>query len=168
MLIGNRQFFCRQISVIHTYYEWPQQPSSNQKHHKHCDQFHSATANNLQQPNSHGIQFSLVTSGCYGVTEVSQSCLCDWGLRNAHLHLKLYMCVCHLSLASVLTRAYSRRRDDGIHLFFSALAKLRPPKPNMAEKPKHTNWPWDEKLHMSTCCRWPAGRETPAHWEKTL
>lgn len=51
----------------------------------------------------------------------------------------VYVCVCYLSLASVFTRAYSRRRDDGIHLFFSARAKLRPPKPNMAEKPKRTN-----------------------------
>lgn len=48
-------------------------------------------------------------------------------------------CGGHLSLASVFTSAYSRRRDDGIHLFFSARTKLCAPNPNMAEKPKRTN-----------------------------
>ena len=84
----------------------------------------------------------------------------------------------YLNLASVFTRAYSRRCDDGIHLFLSARAKLCPPKPNMAEKPKRTNWPRDEKLHMSTSCRWPVDRHRDAkgwgkisinwdHWKNT-
>lgn len=82
--------------------------------------------------------------------------ICQW-LKNKKDKTKKN--ACHLSLASVFTRAYSRRLDDDIHLFFSARAKLRPPNPNMAENPKRTSWPFDEKLHMSTCCRWPAPRQ---------
>ncbi len=60
-----------------------------------------------------------------------------------------------LEVASVLMRANSRRWLGGIQRCLSASASVRPPKPNMAEKPNLSRRPIELKLHTSTGWWWP-------------
>lgn len=61
----------------------------------------------------------------------------------------------YLRFASVLMRANSRRWLGGIQRCLSASASVRPPKPNMAEKPNLIRRPIQLKLHTSTGWWWP-------------
>lgn len=63
---------------------------------------------------------------------------------------KKYRETAYLRFASVLMRANSRRWLGGIQRCLSASASVRPPKPNMAEKPNLTSRPKELKLHTST------------------
>lgn len=59
------------------------------------------------------------------------------------------------SLAKALSTAKSLRWLGDIHRYFSARAKVLPPKPNMAENPKRRSLPEELKLQTSTDCMWP-------------
>lgn len=61
----------------------------------------------------------------------------------------------YLSFASAFMTAKSLRWLGDIHRFFSARAKVLPPKPNMAENPKRRSLPVVLKVQTSTGCMCP-------------